>query len=86
MAGIEIYPQIVGEVTFQFIFAISPPRNLRSGRRLTVRTKEHGQTERALVAAVAIGFLELLNAIEPAEEKLFWEAKLTILKNTLTIR
>jgi hypothetical protein len=48
--------------------------------------KEHGQTERALVGAVSIGFLELLNAIKPTEEKSFWEARLTILKNTLTIR
>jgi hypothetical protein len=52
---------------------------------VTARTKEHGQTERALVGVVAIGFLELLNAIKPTEEKSFWEARLTILKNTLTI-
>jgi hypothetical protein len=40
---------------------------------VAARTKEHGQTERTLVVAVIIGFLELLNAIEPAEEKSFWE-------------
>jgi hypothetical protein len=53
---------------------------------VTAQTKGHGQTERALVVADTIGFLELLNTIKPTEEKSFWEARLTILKNTLTIR
>jgi hypothetical protein len=38
--------------------------------------------ERALVGTDTIG----LNAIEPPDEKSFLEVRLTILKNTLTIR